>query len=133
MAVYTEVSFDQANELMQQLNLGTLQSMEGCLGGIENTNYFVDTTEGRYVLTLFERLTFEQLPYYLRLMKHLAGKGIPVPDPAANRDGDILHSVNGKPAAVVNRLAGKSQLAPTAAHCAVVGAMLARMHLAGRD
>jgi homoserine kinase type II len=133
MAVYTEVSLDEAGELLRQLNLGALQSMEGCLGGIENTNYFVDTDQGRYVLTLFERLTAAQLPYYLRLMKHLAGHGIPVPDPAANRDGDILHTVSGKPAAVVNRLRGKSQLAPTERHCAIVGAMLARMHLAARE
>lgn len=133
MAVYTEVTFAQASQLLEQLGLGELQSLDGCPGGIENTNYFADTAQGRYVLTLFERLTFEQLPYYLRLMKHLAGHGIPVPDPAANRDGDILHTVNGKPAAVVNRLSGKSQLAPSARHCAVVGAMLARMHLAGRS
>jgi hypothetical protein len=82
------------------------------------------------VLTLFERLTFEQLPFYLHLMKHLAQRGIPVPDPAANRDGDILHTVCGKPAAVVNRLRGKSELAPRPGHCAAVGDMLARMHLA---
>ena len=85
------------------------------------------------MLTLFERLTHEQLPFYLFLMKHLAGRGIPVPDPAANRDGDVLHTVNGKPAAVVNKLAGKSQLQPQAVHCAAVGDMLARMHLAGAD
>jgi homoserine kinase type II len=85
------------------------------------------------VLTLFERLTQEQLPFYLYLMKHLAGQGIPVPDPAANRDGDILHTVSGKPAAVVNKLAGKSQLQPQAVHSAAVGDMLARMHLAGAD
>ena len=65
------------------------------------------------MLTLFERLTAEQLPFYLRLMKHLAFHGIPVPDPASNADGDVLHSLNGKPAAVVNRLKGKSELAPT--------------------
>ncbi|MFW9595401.1 MAG: homoserine kinase, partial [Macromonas sp.] len=81
----------------------------------------------------FERLTFEQLPFYLHLMKHLAGKGIPVPDPAADAQGNILHTVQGKPAAVVNRLRGKSELAPSADHCAQVGAMLARMHLAGQD
>lgn len=133
MAVYTEVSFDEASGLLQQLNLGQLQSMEGCAGGIENTNYFVTTDAGDYVLTLFERLTAHQLPFYLWLMKHLALHGIPVPDPAANRDGDILHTLKGKPAAVVNRLRGKSELAPTAAHCAAVGALLARMHLAGRD
>ncbi|MDE2416926.1 MAG: homoserine kinase [Burkholderiales bacterium] len=133
MAVYTEVSFDEASTFLQSLKLGTLQSMEGCSGGIENTNYFVTTDQAPYVLTLFERLTAQQLPFYLRLMKHLAVHGIPVPDPAANSDGDVLHSLNGKPAAVVNRLKGKSELKPTAAHCAAVGDMLARMHLAGRS
>ncbi len=133
MAVYTEVAFDAAKQFLQDLQLGTLQSMAGCSGGIENTNYFVTTDQAPFVLTLFERLSAEQLPFYLRLMKHLAHHGIPVPDPAANRDGDVVHSLQGKPAAVVNRLKGKSELAPGTTHCAQVGAMLARMHLAGRD
>ena len=71
------------------------------------------------MLTLFERLSFEQLPFYLHLMKHLAGHGIPVPDPQADRSGDILHTVCGKPAAVVDKLAGHSELAPTERHCAL--------------
>jgi homoserine kinase type II len=133
MAVFTDVSFDEASSFLQELKLGQLQSMEGCVGGIENTNYFVTTDQGAHVLTLFERLTFDQLPFYLWLMKHLALKGIPVPDPAANRDGDILHTLKGKPAAVVNRLRGRSELQPGPAHCAAVGTMLARMHLAARD
>jgi homoserine kinase type II len=133
MAVYTEVSFDEASTFLASLQLGSLQTLEGCSGGIENTNYFVTTDQAAYVLTLFERLSFEQLPFYLRLMKHLAFHGIPVPDPAANGDGDVLHSLNGKPAAVVNRLRGKSELMPSVAHCQQVGATLARMHLAGRD
>ena len=133
MAVFTEVTQAQADDLMQSLNLGPLRALRGIEGGIENTNYFVTTDQGEYVLTLFERLTREQLPFYLHLMKHLAGRGIPVPDPAADRDGDILHSVSGKPAAVVNKLLGKSQLQPQAVHCAAVGSMLARMHLAGAD
>lgn len=133
MAVYTEVSFDEASKFLKSLKLGTLQTMAGCSGGIENTNYFVTTDQAAYVLTLFERLTAEQLPFYLRLMKHLAFHGIPVPDPTANADGDVLHTLNGKPAAVVNRLRGKSELAPSPVHCALVGDMLARMHLAGRD
>ncbi len=133
MAVYTEVSFDQAREFLERLGLGQLQTMEGCSGGIENTNYFVTTNLGEYVLTLFERLTFEQLPFYLRLMKHLAQGGIPVPDPAANDDGSILHTLADKPAAVVNRLAGKSELAPGDEHCAAVAATMARMHLTARD
>jgi len=133
MAVYTEVSFDEAASFLSALNLGELQDIRGAAGGIENTNYFVDTDQGQYVLTLFERLTFAQLPFYLHLMKHLAGKGIPVPDPAPDAKGQILHSLKGKPAAVVNKLRGHSELAPGVDHCAAVGAMLARMHLAGAD
>lgn len=133
MAVYTEVSFDDASSFLEYLQLGKLQSLEGCSGGIENTNYFVTTDQADYVLTLFERLSAEQLPFYLHLMKHLANHGIPVPDPAANAQGDILHSMHDKPAAVVNRLRGKSELSPSKEHCAQVGAMLAKMHLAGRD
>jgi len=133
MAVFTPVTEEQAALLMSQLGLGELTELRGIEGGIENTNYFATTDLGEYVLTLFERLTHEQLPFYLYLMKHLAEKGIPVPNPAANRDGDILHTLCDKPAAVVNRLLGKSQLAPEATHCAAVGDMLARMHLAGED
>ena len=133
MAVYTEVSFDEAAAFLRFLNLGQLQSLKGAAGGIENTNYFVETDHGHYVLTLFERLTFEQLPFYLHLMKHLALNGIPVPDPVADAKGQILHRLKGKPAAVVNKLRGHSELAPVPAHCASVGAMVARMHLTGRD
>ena len=133
MAVFTPVTQEQAALLMSQLGLGELTDLRGIEGGIENTNYFATTDLGEYVLTLFERLNHEQLPFYLFLMKHLAEKGIPVPNPAANQDGDILHTLCDKPAAVVNRLLGKSQLAPDAVHCAEVGAMLARLHLAGED
>jgi homoserine kinase type II len=137
MAVFTQVSDDEATALLRALNLGELRELRGIQSGIENTNYFVTVVDvlgtREFVLTLFERLTFEQLPFYLHLMKHLAQHGIPVPDPAADRNGDILHTVCGKPAALVNKLEGHHELAPTADHCAQVGAMLARMHLAGRD
>jgi len=133
MAVFTEVSPTEASELLRRLQLGTLTELRGIEGGIENTNYFATTDQGEYVLTLFERLSAEQLPFYLHLMKHLAHAGIPVPDPQADQDGDILHTVAGKPAAVVNKLRGKSQLAPRPVHCAALGTLLARMHLAGRD
>lgn len=133
MAVYTEVSFDEAAAFLNALNLGQLQNIKGAAGGIENTNYFVDTDQGQYVLTLFERLSFEQLPFYLHLMRHLAAHGIPVPDPAADAKGNILHQLKGKPASVVSKLRGHSELAPTAEHCAGVGEALARMHLAGLD
>ena len=137
MAVYTEVPFAQAAALIERLNLGVLTDLRGIQGGIENTNYFVtcerDGTTEEHVLTVFERLSFEQLPYYLQLMKHLAGKGIPVPAPAGDAQGNILHTLQDKPAAVVEKLRGKSNLAPGAEHCRAVGDMLARMHLAGRD
>ncbi|HRI17545.1 MAG TPA: homoserine kinase [Burkholderiaceae bacterium] len=133
MAVFTEVPVEEAATLVARLDLGTLRALEPCASGIENTNYFCDTTRGRYVLTLFERLTAEQLPYYLHLMKHLAERGIPVPAPHADAAGAILLEVCGKPAAMVDRLPGSHRLAPDAPHCAAVGAMLARMHLAGQD
>ena len=133
MAVFTEVSESKAQELLTQLQLGDLVELQGIQGGIENTNYFLTSSVGAYVLTLFERLTHQQLPFYLHLMKHLAHHGIPVPDPVANSDGDILLILEGKPAAVVNRLMGRSELAPTPQHCRAVGDMLARMHFAGKD
>jgi len=133
MAVFTEVSFDEAAALIGRLNIGELISLKGIVSGIENTNYFADTGQGRYVLTLFERLGFEQLPFYLHLMKHLSDRGIPVPGPHGDAAGELLHVVLGKPAAVVDRLRGGHELAPSPAHCASVGAMLARMHEAGRD
>ncbi|MET0541869.1 MAG: homoserine kinase, partial [Variovorax sp.] len=127
-----------------------LRELRGIEGGIENTNYFATTDGGEYVLTVFERLGFEQLPYYLCLMQHLAERGMPVPapapDPAAelppgghalerrpDAPCELLHSVQGKPAAVVRRLTGRSELAPTAAHCGELGRLLARMHIAARD
>jgi len=133
MAVFTEVSLAQAQDLMDRLALGRVQELRGIGAGIENTNYFVTTERGEYVLTLFERLSFEQLPFYLRLMKHLARRGVPVPDPQPDATGEILHQVAGKPAAVVQKLRGRHQLAPDVFHCEQLGAQLARMHLAGQD
>ena len=133
MAVYTKVSLKEAKALVRQLDLGDVTALRGIQGGIENTNYFATTDSGEFVLTLFERLGFAQLPYYLHLMKHLAQRGIPVPNPVGNKAGNLLHAVKKKPASVVTKLRGKSELAPGVTHCAAVGDMLARMHLAGRD
>ena len=133
MAVFTEVTPAEAGALLSTLGLGALQSLQGIHSGIENTNYFVHTDRGDHVLTLFERLSADQLPFYLNLMQHLAARGIPVPAPQANAQGEILLSLKGKPAAVVTRLKGRNQMAPQAADCGQVGAMLARMHLAGQD
>ena len=130
MAVYTEVSFDEAAALIDGLGIGALQALAPCAGGIENTNYFADTASGRYVLTVFERLGADELPFYLQLMKHLAERALPVPRPHAGSDGALLLALKGKPAAVVDRLPGEHHLAPDAADCASVGSVLARMHLA---
>jgi len=130
MAVFTEVSFDEAARLIAGLGIGELTALHPCAGGIENTNYFADTGQGRFVLTLFERLTAEELPFYLGLMKHLADSGLPVPGPHADISGAILLACAGKPAAVVDRLPGEHHLAPDAADCASVGTMLAGLHSA---
>ncbi|MDO4794951.1 MAG: homoserine kinase [Brachymonas sp.] len=133
MAVFTEVALADARALFAQLDVGDLLELRGISGGIENTNYFATTDRGEYVLTLFERLSHAELPFYLQLMRHLAQRGIPVPLPQANAAGEILFTLCGKPAAVVNKLRGQSQLQPTPSHCATLGEVLARMHLAGQD
>jgi homoserine kinase type II len=133
MAVFTEVTLSEAQALATRLRLGSVQSLRGISAGIENTNYFLSTQAGEFVLTVFERLSFEQLPFYLQLMKHLAQRGLAVPDPQADADGQILFELQGKPAAVVNKLRGGHQLAPDLFHCEQVGAELARMHLAAQD
>lgn len=133
MAVYTTVTFEQAAPFLADLGLGALTALTPCKGGIENTNYFVDTDQGSYVLTLFERLTAEQLPFYLELMRHLAKAEIAVPMPQANAKGEILHTLCGKPACVVNKLAGRNEGVVTPNRAEQVGKMLAKMHLAGLD
>lgn len=133
MAVYTEVAFDDAATLLRSLGLGDLKDLQGIRSGIENTNYYALTTRGQWVVTLFERLTRSQLPYYLELMRHLAHRGIPVPAPQPDAAGSLLHTLAGKPAAVVTRLPGSHRLAPGAAHARQVGAMLGQMHVAGAD
>ena len=133
MAVYTEVGFDEASPLFSRLGLGTVTELQGIRSGIENTNYYATTERGAWVLTLFERLSSDDLPYYLQLMQHLARHGIPVPAPQADVHGSLVHRLAGKPTAVVTRLPGSHRMAPDAAHCAQVGSMLARMHNAGSD
>lgn len=133
MAVYTEVTLEEAQSLFTHLQLGTLTALRGIAGGIENTNYFATCERGEFVLTLFERLSHEQLPFYLQLTRHLAQKGIAVPAPQADAQGQLLFTLKGKPAAVVEKLEGQSQLQPQAAHCLQLGQTLAHMHLATQD
>lgn len=133
MAVYTEVRFEQAEAFVRALGRGRVTALRGIGAGIENTNYFVSSDQGEWVLTLFERLSSEQLPFYLRYMQHLARHGLPVPEPQADAEGRILHRLCGKPAALVNRLAGRHVLAPELPHLQQMGEVLARLHLAGAD
>jgi homoserine kinase type II len=133
LSVYTTVSDLQLAEWLRRYSVGTLVSCEPIKAGIENTNYFVATSQGRYVLTLFERLPAEELPFYLDLMAHLARHGIPCPAPIANLSDQYLEHLNGKPAALVTRLPGRSLEHPAENHCAELGALLGRMHLAARS
>lgn len=137
MAVFTPITQAQLTDWLEPLQLGTLVSYKGIASGIENSNFFVTLEQSgvqtEYVLTLFEVLTPEQLPFYLELMLHLADKGVPVPKPFATAQGELFRPLAGKPAALVSKLAGSDTSAPTPTHCASVGRTLAQMHLAGKD
>ena len=131
MSVYTSVSEDELSVWLKDYSLGQLQQLQGIASGIENTNYFVTTSNGRFVLTLFEKLSADELPFYLNLMAHLSRHGIPCPAPMANRHNQFLGELNNKPACIVSRLAGKSTTTPSQIQCEAMGAMLGQMHIAG--
>ncbi|MDN4060806.1 homoserine kinase [Massilia sp. YIM B02769] len=133
MAVFTAVTLDDLTQWIKQFPLGQALALNGIASGIENSNFFLTTERGEYVLTVFENLDFEQLPFYIQLMRHLAERGIPVPAPVANAHGELVVALHGKPAAIVSKLDGSSQMDPQPVHCAEVGTMLARMHLAAQD
>jgi homoserine kinase type II len=133
MAVFTAVTLDDLHDWIRQFPLGEATALRGIASGIENSNFFLTTEQGEHVLTIFENLDFDQLPFYLELMRHLAQHGVLVPAPVPNAEGQLCVPLHGKPAAIVSKLEGCSQMAPQPVHCAAVGAMLAKMHLAGSD
>ena len=137
MAVYTALEQNTLTAWLASHAVGTLVECRGIHSGIENSNYFVTTASDgvthRYVLTLFERLRADELPFYLSLMQHLAERGVPCPAPMADASGALFSLLACKPAALVTRLEGHSIPAPSAAHCAVIGDALAHMHLAGKN
>jgi homoserine kinase type II len=133
MAVFTTLARADVTRLLSHYDLGALREYAGITAGIENTNYFVTTETGEFVLTVFERLSFRQLPFYLELMRHLARRELPVPLPAENQAGSLVSELHGKPAALVQRLPGRWEPRPTVAQCGIVGRLLAQMHLGAAD
>ena len=133
MAVFTPVTLEQIIPWAVRFPIGAVTSIKGISSGIENSNFFLSAGRGEYVLTIFEKLSFEQLPFYLNLMRHLAERGVSVPAPIASDRNEIINALHGKPAAIVTRLNGDWVPMPAPVHCREVGAMLAKMHLAAQD
>ena len=133
MSVYTTVSDSQMQAFLSHYDIGQLQSLQGIAQGITNTNYFVSTDQGRYVLTIFEVLALADLPFYLQLMQHLSRHDVACPEPIARSDGQLAAMLNGKPACLVSCLNGQDVTEPNVTQCFAVGAMLAKMHVAGQN
>lgn len=133
MSVYTVINEQELKAFLTDYNLGELVTFEGISAGIENTNYFVDTTEGRFVLTIFEHHSFEELPYFLNIMAFMAEHQIPTAHPEPTISNGYLKQLKGKPAALVERLNGRGVEIPTVNQCAVMGEQLAKFHLAGQE
>ncbi len=133
MSVFTEVERHQLVTFLQGYEVGELQDFEGISAGIENTNYFVDTSHSRYVLTLFEHQDQAELEFCLGLMAALADAGVPTAEPVMSEDGHALRTLAGKPAALVARLQGKAVEQPSSDQCRALGAVLAAFHVAGQS
>jgi homoserine kinase type II len=134
MAVYTEVPDDELEAFLEPYGLGRLLSYKGIAEGVENSNFMLHTDKGIFFLTLYEkRVAKNDLPFFLGLMNHLAGKGIACPVPLRNARGDMLGELAGRPAALITFLEGVSVRRPQPRHCTALGEALAKFHLAGRD
>ena len=134
MAVYTEVSDAALTEFLAAYGIGALLSYKGIAEGVENTNFFLHTTMGSYILTLYERrVRADDLPFFLNLMEHLAARGLACPQPVRNRAGTALGQLCGRPAVIVSFLEGFAVRSPGAHHCGELGRALAALHAAGAD
>jgi len=134
MAVYTDVSDAELTAFLGAFDLGRVLSFKGIAEGVENSNFFLSTERGAFILTLYEkRVKEEDLPFFLGLLEHLSAKGIPCSLPVRARDGKTWRTLNGRPAALMTFLSGLSPRKPDAAQCGELGAALARLHLAGAD
>ncbi|MBD0416023.1 homoserine kinase [Oryzicola mucosus] len=134
MAVYTDVNEAELEAFLRNYPVGDLLSYKGIAEGTENSNFLLHTTEGSFILTLYEkRVDKSDLPFFLGLMQHLARKGISCPLPVDGRDGTIIGTLAGRPAVLITFLEGMWLRRPQAAHCREVGKALAELHLAGMD
>ncbi len=131
MSVYTIIEENELNAFLSNYDVGELDNYQGISDGIENTNYFVNTTRGRFVLTIFEQHSFEEMQYYLNLMHHLADHKVPSANPVADSQGQYLSHFKDKPIALVERLNGGSIIETTVSHCQQLGEAMGRMHAAG--
>jgi homoserine kinase type II len=137
MAVYTQLTNETIAELVEhQYGLGKLAFAVGIAQGVENSNYLLDVitpegAEAKYILTLYEkRVKADELPFFIDLMKHLQAKGIDCPQPIARKDGSYFSEVQGRPAALVSFLHGRSRTILKNPHVSEVGTALAKLHLA---
>ena len=133
MSVYTNIEQPELEVFLKNYSLGELVSYQGINAGIENTNYFVTTENGEFVLTIFEEVGFDTLPYYLNFMAHLSDHGMPTAHPIADLKNDYVRVLKDKPAAIVRRLEGKNELEPNNVHCTAVGHALAQIHTLGKS
>lgn len=133
MAVFTDVTPQEAAGLLNEYDLGNFKSLHGIKAGIENSNFYLNTTKGKWVLTVFERLREDQLPFYLKLTRHLEDKGISVSAPVPTRDGRLHSNIHGKPCSIAPCIPGITEENPTVGACEEMGILLAKMHLAVKD
>jgi len=134
LAVYTHVSAEALAAFLTQFDVGELVSAKGIAEGVENSNYLVDTTQDRFILTLYEkRVAAQDLPYFMALLDHLADKGLPVPPAIKDRDGREIHKLEGRPACLIKFLSGVSVSHPTPQQAHAAGAALGEMHAALAD